>query len=92
MGWISRFWNLFRSRRVNDDVAEELQFHLESRVRENVAAGMKRDEAETDARRRFGNHTLALENAREADILVSLQNIAQDIRFADIAFRQVIGR
>jgi putative ABC transport system permease protein len=43
---------------------------------------MKRDEAEMDARRRFGNHTLALENAREADILVSLQNIAQDIRFA----------
>jgi putative ABC transport system permease protein len=82
MAWISRAWNLLRSWRVDRDVAEELQFHLDSRIRQNIAFGMERDEAERDARRRFGNQTLALENAREADILVPLQNIVQDVRFA----------
>lgn len=82
MPWITRLWNLLRTGRMNEDIAEELQFHLESRIRENLTSGMKRDEAERDARRRFGNQTLTLENTHDADILVPLRNVVQDVRFA----------
>jgi putative ABC transport system permease protein len=44
----------FRAR-VRGDVDAELNFHLEGRIEELMAAGMTRDDAEREARRRFGD-------------------------------------
>src|SRR5512132_3991719 len=45
----------FRRDRVRREVRAELAFHLEERIEELVASGLPRDEAESEARRRFGD-------------------------------------
>lgn len=40
---------------LENDIADELRFHLEMRAQDNVAMGMSPEEAMADARRRFGN-------------------------------------
>ena len=42
-------------RDVRDDVDQELRFHLEGRVEDLMARGMSREQAEIEARRRFGD-------------------------------------
>jgi hypothetical protein len=37
------------------EIEEELQFHIEMRTRDNIAAGMSPEEARNDALRRFGD-------------------------------------
>lgn len=40
---------------IDDEILEELQFHIEMRTRDNVASGMPADSARQDALRRFGD-------------------------------------
>jgi RNA polymerase sigma-70 factor (ECF subfamily) len=40
---------------VDDDIRDELQFHIAMRTQENIAAGMEPNEALEDARSRFGD-------------------------------------
>jgi putative ABC transport system permease protein len=82
MPWTSRFGNLFRRKKLSGEVQEELQFHLEARVRDNLAAGMTPQEARQDAVRRFGGELLASEKTRDADILAWLETLGKDARFA----------
>ncbi len=42
-------------REVDDEIVEELQFHLEMRTRDNIDMGMAPGEARQDALRRFGD-------------------------------------
>jgi predicted permease len=59
MGWIPDRYrelrSLLRRDRVEADVAEELEFHIEMRTQENMDAGMNREDARTEAMRRFGD-------------------------------------
>ena len=41
--------------RVDDEVDEELAFHLEMRTREHIAGGMTADDARRQAQARMGN-------------------------------------
>ena len=51
----SRLANVFRSGRVQRELDEELQFHLDERIRELLAAGMTREAAAAQVARRFGS-------------------------------------
>jgi predicted permease len=82
MAWTRRLVNVFRKRRLTGEIDEELAFHLDARAGDNIASGMKPEEAREDARRRFGNLALALENTREANLIASLETLGQDVRFA----------
>ena len=42
-------------RAVRGDVAAELEFHIQGRIEELMAAGLSRTEAEREARTRFGD-------------------------------------
>jgi putative ABC transport system permease protein len=53
--------------RVERAVDDELRFHLEGRVREFVAQGMTRDQAEAEARRRFGDFDNYRQETRSID-------------------------
>ena len=55
MAWGDRFKNLFRGKKLDGEIAEELEFHLEARFRDNLRAGMPPAEARRDAVRRFGS-------------------------------------
>jgi len=52
MSWINRLGNLFRTRKLDLEIDEEIQFHLESRLRDNIRTGMPAAEARQDAARR----------------------------------------
>ena len=49
--------SLFRKRRAEQDIDEELQAHLDIEVRQLVDRGLSIDEAKARARQSFGNKT-----------------------------------
>ncbi len=55
MLWVQRFWlrlqTLFGRNRSAERLHDEIQFHLEQQIAENVAAGMSREEARYAAMR-----------------------------------------
>jgi macrolide transport system ATP-binding/permease protein len=91
MSWVSRISNLFRRNHVDEELEEELQFHLDARTRDNLSAGMNALAAQHDARRRFGNATLAKERAHEVNIVVSIETIGRDLRYALRGLRKSPG-
>ena len=91
MKWLGRLRTMFRPNRLGADLDDELRFHLEERVDENIAAGMSEEEARRDARLRFGNPTVLKESARENDILVWLETATQDLRYALRGLRRSPG-
>src|SRR5882762_1960604 len=91
MSWCNRFSNLFRRAKVGEELDEELKFHLDARTRDNLNAGMNAEAALHDARRRFGNATLAKERAHEMNIVMSIETIGRDLRYALRSLRKSPG-
>ena len=73
MSWWNRLSNLLRREDLGRELDEELQFQIDSRVRDNLNAGMTEEAARLDARRRFGNWTVAKEKTHEMNIVVTIQ-------------------
>ncbi len=80
-GFLIRLRALFKRRAVEDDLAEELRFHLAEETERNFARGMGSEEAALAARRAFGNATAAQEEARETYTWRWLEDLAQDVRY-----------
>jgi len=62
----SRVANLFRLGSLERDFDDEIGFHLEERIRRNIAGGMTPEAADADARRRFGSVRRAKNGMRMA--------------------------
>ena len=60
-----RFRSLFSRSRVEDELSDELRFHLEQQIEENIAAGMRPREARYRAVRAIGNLELLKEECRD---------------------------
>ncbi len=73
--------SLAQRRAVKREIDEELRFHLEQRIAENVAGGMSPDEGARAARRRFGNVQSVREECRDATGAGFGEATMQDIRF-----------
>ena len=73
---------LFRRRNRENDLAAELQFHLEEETAEQRAAGMNDEEARLAARRELGNPALVREDTRAAWGWTLLEQLGQDLRYA----------
>ena len=52
---MSRLINLFRKTRLDRQMDEEFQFHLDRLVEQLMSAGMTRERAMAEARRQFGS-------------------------------------
>ncbi|HET7840094.1 MAG TPA: ABC transporter permease, partial [Terriglobia bacterium] len=72
---------LFRRDELENNLDDELKFHVEMKIRENLEAGMSPEEARAAALRQFGNVARAREEARAAWTFARLETFAQDIRF-----------
>jgi predicted permease len=72
------FWK--RGRR-DKELREEIDSHLEMAARERVARGEQRIEAESAARREFGNVTLVHEVTRRQWGWLWLEELAQDLHY-----------
>lgn len=77
--------------RLGSELDEELRSHVEMRTEENIAAGMSPGEARQDARRRFGNTSLAKEDTRKMDIIGWLDTTKQNIRYGMRVLRRNAG-
>jgi putative ABC transport system permease protein len=82
---------MFRRDKMGAELDEELQFHLEARRRDNLNAGMNEEAATHDATRRFGNAALAKERAHEANIVIWIETIGRDLRYALRSLRKSPG-
>lgn len=81
MGMFSRWRSLQSNKRRNDELNEELQFHLAMREEWNVDRGMEGDAARRNARLRFGNPQVWRERMREIDWMTLPQSVLQDVRY-----------
>src|SRR5713101_7656559 len=77
-----RLRSLMRSARVEHELDEEVRYHLERRVDENVAAGMSQEEARYSALRDFGGLEQRKEECRDARGLALVDSVRQDLRYA----------
>ena len=85
-----RLRSLFRRCAVENELDEELLFHLEQQVEKHVRAGLTREEAMRQSRIEFGGLGQVKEDCRESRGIAFLATAAQDIRYA---LRQLqIGR
>jgi|SRR5438552_2154385 len=95
MLWARRFWlklrSLFRHDRNAQRLDDEIQFHLDQQIAENLSAGMSREEARYAAMRAFGNPTFLKEETRDTWGWTWLEQIAQDLRFGLRALRRKPG-
>src|SRR3954451_21496636 len=73
-------WWLQR-RRKEQELDEELEFHLAEEIGERQADGLSADEAKWAARRDLGNATLLREDARTLWSWILLEQLAQDVRY-----------
>jgi predicted permease len=85
MRWIERFrmamLMLFRRNSENVRLTQEMQFHLDQQITENIAQGMSPDEARSAALRTFGNPTLLHDQARSTWSWDWLEKFARDVRY-----------
>ena len=77
-----RLRSLLRRNRVEDDLADEMRFHLEERARELMARGMTAREAHDAALRAFGGVEQRKEECRDARGVGLIEDALVDIRYA----------
>ncbi len=85
MRWVNKAWmwvrSIVRRDHANRELDEELRFHLERQIAENVAAGMSREEARDAAMREFGGVDQIREECSDVRNVNWLQDLIQDVRY-----------
>ena len=76
-----RFRSLFKRARVEQELGDELRFHLEGLTEENVSKGMTPDEARFAALRELGGVEQIKEECRDMRQVNYLENFLQDVRY-----------
>src|SRR5262245_10178234 len=76
-----RLLSLMRRGKYEREMEEEMRFHLEMQIEQNLTSGMAAEEARFAARRQFGNQTWLKEASREMWSLNSLETLIQDLRY-----------
>jgi predicted permease len=72
---------LFLRNRAGDELQDELQFHLDRQIAENLAAGISPEEARCAALRAFGNPANLRDRARETWSWGWLEILLRDLRY-----------
>lgn len=89
MRWLRSFWvrlgavfSAARRERADQEFEEEIESHLAMHVEDNVRAGMTPAQARREAVMKLGGVEVARQARREGVIVVLLENLWQDIRYA----------
>ena len=81
---------LHRDRRA-DEIAEELEFHLNEEMEDRRAGGISLEQAQREARRELGNITLIAEDTRAAWTWPGVERMVEDLRFGLRGLRRAPG-
>ncbi len=86
------FWNwLFRRRRREEDLDEEVQAHLRMAAHEHAEQGETAEEARASVAREFGNVELVKEVTRDVWGVRWLETLGQDLRYGTRQLRKNPG-
>src|SRR5207245_5892504 len=77
-----RVRSLFERPRVEQELDDELRFHLEQQIEENIARGMTHEEARYAARRSVGGLAQITEECRDMRGVTLIDTLLQDLRYA----------
>ncbi len=95
MSWarvfVSRLRGLIGHKRLERELDEEVRFHLEMQIEDNLKAGMNPAEARYAARRSFGAIEPMKETYRDRRAFAFLDTTAQDVRYAVRTLRKSAG-
>ena len=95
MVWPRQLWlrlqTLLRPNRSAQRLNDEIQFHLEQQIAENIPTGMSPEEARYAAMRAFGNPTFLKEETRDSWGWTRLEHLAQDLRYGLRTLRKNLG-
>ncbi len=81
MSLTSRLRALFRRDELENNLDDELKFHVEMKAKEFVESGMTPEEARQAALRQFGNVTRTKEESRRMWMLPRFETFVQDVRY-----------
>jgi predicted permease len=85
MPWIrvllARLGGLFFQRRREQELAEEIRYHLEMQIEDNLRQGMTEEEARYQAKRQFGGVEQMKEIYRERRSLSLIETTIRDLRY-----------
>src|SRR5690242_13459656 len=86
MRWIEilrlRLRSLYRRGDLDRELEDELRFHIDAQIQQNLVAGMTLEEARSAARREFGNPALHQDECRDARGITMIENFLEDFRYA----------
>src|SRR5215471_3085523 len=83
--------SILRRSHEEQELSEELQFHLERQTEQNLAAGMPPEEARYAALRLFGGVQRIQEECREARTITYIGSLIQDLKYALRTLRKSRG-
>ncbi len=81
----------FISQKRDDEMSDEMAFHIESKTRELVNAGMSEADARLEARRRFGSVLKQKETGHEIRTGRLVEDLLRDVRFMSRNLRRSPG-
>jgi predicted permease len=95
MRWVKsatqRFRSLFRRSVVENELEEEVRFHVEKQIAENVATGMTPGEARRAAMREFGGVEQVKEECRDERRVNRIETFGADLRYGFRGLRKSPG-
>ncbi len=83
-----RLRSIFRRNRVEGELAEELQFHLDHKIEEGIAAGLSPKEARYRALRAMGGLEQRKEEMRQMRRVHWLTDFIDDVKYAMVSLRR----
>jgi predicted permease len=93
--WLAQFGlsvhSVFRRKRVDQDLDEELQYHLERQIDEGLRAGLTAQEARYSALRTMGAITKHKEECRDMRRVNFIDDFSRDLQYAGRSLRRSPG-
>lgn len=82
MSWFSRLTRALNPKRLDEDLRDELDDHLDRRAADLIRQGISPPEARARAARAFGNVLAIRETSRSIKVATSVEGHWQDLRYA----------
>ena len=86
-----RLQSLFRKEQLDHQLDQELLFHYDQLVQENIDAGMNPDDARAEAKRTLGNSAVFMDECRDERRVKWFHDFLQDLRYGLRMMRKHLG-